>query len=194
MRTLNVLGCRPRKAHIVPIVAPDVISAFVNRDPGSIRAMYRDYGKLIFGVALKVLGDRSLAEEAAQETFAHAWKAAAHDGPGRDLGPWLATIALRTAVDVHRRAGRARPSDLSEDGRALVEFPPLVHRAYDVWEVRQALAQLPPEEQELVRLQHLEGFSPSQVAERLGIALGTVKSRSFRAHRRLAGWLGHLRE
>ena len=69
-----------------------------------------------------------------------------------------------------------------------------MERAYDVWEVRQALAQLPPEEQELVRLQHLEGFPQSQVAERLGVALGTVKSRSFRAHRRLAGLLGHLRD
>ena len=89
----------------MPIVAPDVVVGFINRDPGSVRAVYREYGKLVFGVALKVLDDRSLAEEAAQETFVRAWKAAAHFDPGRDLGPWLATIARRTAM---RRAPARR--------------------------------------------------------------------------------------
>jgi RNA polymerase sigma factor (sigma-70 family) len=65
---------------------------------------------------------------------------------------------------------------------------------YDVWEVREAMAHLPPEEQEIVRLQHLEGFTHAQIAERLGMPVGTVKSRSFRAHKRLAAMLGHLRE
>ena len=55
-------------------------------------------------------------------------------------------------------------------------------------------AQLPPEEATLVRLQHLEGLTQSEIAQRMGIALGTVKSRTFRAHRRLAGLLGHLRD
>jgi RNA polymerase sigma factor (sigma-70 family) len=178
----------------VPILAADVVVGFVNRDPGSVRAVYREYDKLVFGVALKVLGDRLLAEEAAQETFVRAWKAAARYDPGRELGPWLATIARRTAIDVHRRTSRARRCDLAEEDCALVEAPPSAERAYDVWEVRQALAQLPPEEREVVRLHHLEGFSLSNVAERLGVALGTVKSRSFRAHRRLAGLLGQLRD
>ncbi len=53
---------------------------------------------------------------------------------------------------------------------------------------------LPPDEQEVVRLQHLDGFTHAQIAERLGVAIGTVKSRSFRAHKRLAAMLGHLRE
>ena len=56
------------------------------------------------------------------------------------------------------------------------------------------MAQLPQEEQEIVRLQHLEGFTHAQIAERLGMPVGTVKSRSFRAHKRLAAMLGHLRE
>ncbi len=74
-----------------------------------------------------------------------------------------------------------------------MEILPSLERAYDVWEVRRALEQLAPEDAELVRLQHLVGLTQTEVAERLGLPLGTVKSRSFRAHRRLAGLLGHLR-
>jgi RNA polymerase sigma-70 factor (ECF subfamily) len=77
---------------------------------------------------------------------------------------------------------------------ALVTAPQSAEAVYDVWAVREAVAQLPADEQEVVRLQHLDGFTHTQIAEQLGIAAGTVKSRSFRAHRRLAELLGHLRE
>ena len=63
-----------------------------------------------------------------------------------------------------------------------------------MWEVRRAIDALDPEDAELVRLQHFEDLTHAQIAERLGIPVGTVKSRSFRVHRRLAGLLGHLRE
>ena len=59
--------------------------------------------------------------------------------------------------------------------------------------MREAVDDLPPDEHEVVRLQHLEGFSHTEIAERLGVPVGTVKSRSFRAHKRLAARLGHLR-
>ena len=60
--------------------------------------------------------------------------------------------------------------------------------------MRAAIDTLPPDEREIVRLQHLEELTHTEVAERLGVPVGTVKSRSFRAHKRLAGLLGHLRE
>ena len=72
--------------------------------------------------------------------------------------------------------------------------PESAERAYDVWAVREAVDGLPAEEREVVRLQHLEGLTQVEVAERLGIPLGTVKSRAHRAHARLAGRLGHLRD
>jgi RNA polymerase sigma factor (sigma-70 family) len=167
---------------------------FVNGDADAVRAVYREFGGLVYAIAFKALGDRALAEEATQETFVRAWRGAASYDPTRQLGPWLATIARRCAIDVHRRSVRGFHGPLDEDDPALVELPPSVERAYDIWEVRRAVAQLPPPEAELVRLQHLEGLTQAQVARRMGIALGTVKSRTFRAHRRLAGLLGHLRE
>jgi RNA polymerase sigma-70 factor (ECF subfamily) len=84
--------------------------------------------------------------------------------------------------------------EVAVDDPAIVQLPAGVDRAYDVWAVREAIDELPPDEREVVRLQHVEELTQSEVAERLGVPVGTVKSRSFRAHRRLAARLGHLRE
>ena len=170
---------------------------FRQGDPDAVRDVYRSHGRLVYAVALRVLGDRGLAEEATQLTFVKAWRAAQSFDESRELGPWLAAIARRVAIDLYRREA-VRSADPIEavpaDDPALVATPQSAETIYDVWEVRQAVAQLPPDEQEVVRLQHLDGFTHTQIAEQLGIAAGTVKSRSFRAHKRLAGLLGHLRE
>ena len=181
------------------MVDEGTVAAFRAGEPDAVRAVYREYGALVFAVAYRALGDRSLAEDASQQAFVQAWRAAQSFDPSRQLGPWLATIARRSAIDVHRReAARAHHS---LDARA--ENDPLspaeavsdgVDRAYDVWAVRAAIAELPPVERDVVRLQHLDGLTHTQIADQLGIPLGTVKSRSVRAHRRLAGRLGYLRE
>lgn len=178
------------------IVADPLLSRFAAGDEDAVRTVYRAYGRLVFAVAYKVLGDRGLAEEATQQAFLQAWRAAASFEPSKELGPWLATIARRAAIDVHRREARHAHSPLEDADPAapdLVSLPPSVDRIYDAWQVRQALSELSPDEANLVRLQHMEGLTQSQIAERLNIPVGTVKSRSFRAHRRLAGLLGHLR-
>lgn len=166
-------------------------------DPDAVRTVYRSYGRLVYAVAYRVLGDRGLAEEATQQAFLKAWRAAETLDEGREMGPWLATIARRVAIDVHRReAGRyaGQLESVAQADPALVTEPQSAEALYHVWEVRRAVAQLPPEEQEIVRLQHFEGLTHVQIAERLNLAPGTVKSRSFRAHKRLAVELGHLRE
>ena len=172
------------------------LAGFRDGDPDAVRAAYREYGRLVFAVAHKVLGDRGLAEEATQQAFVQAWRSARSFDPTRELGPWLATIARRVAIDVHRREARRahQPIDEVTSDPALVTLPESAEAAYEAWEVRRALDDLPAEEREVVRLQHLEGLSQSEVAQRLGVPIGTVKSRSFRAHRHLAARLGHLRE
>jgi RNA polymerase sigma factor (sigma-70 family) len=178
------------------VTDPVEVSRFVAGDEDAVRAVYRAYGRLVFAVAFKVLGDRALAEEATQQAFLQAWRAAASFEPSRELGPWLATIARRAAIDIHRREARHAHSTLEETDPAvsgLVSLPPSVDQIYDVWQVRQALDELSPQEADLVRLQHMEGLTHSEIAERLNLPVGTVKSRSFRAHRRLAALLGHLR-
>ncbi len=175
----------------------DLRARFRQGDPDAVREVYRSHGRLVYAVAYRVLGDRGLAEEATQQTFVKAWRAAQSFDERRELGPWLATIARRVAIDLYRREAHrsADPIESVPAGDpALVAAPQSAEAIYDVWEVRQAVAELPADEQEVVRLQHLDGFTHTQIAERLGVAVGTVKSRSFRAHKRLAALLGHLRE
>jgi RNA polymerase sigma factor (sigma-70 family) len=177
-------------------VDPVDLDAFRRRDPGAVRAMYRAYGRLVYSVAHRVLGRHELAEEAVQQTFVRAWQAADRIDVDRDPAPWLATIAKRVAIDVHRSEAR-RPATALDSvppgDRAVVTLPPELDTLDAVWNVRRAIDELPPDEATIVRMQHLDGMTHTEISEKLGVALGTVKSRSHRAHRNLAARLGHLR-
>jgi RNA polymerase sigma-70 factor, ECF subfamily len=150
----------------------------------------------VYAVAYRVLGRHDLAEEAVQQSFVRAWQAADRIDVDRDPSAWLATIAKRTAIDVYRREAR-RPAgalaDVPAHDRALVSLPPDFDALDAVWQVRRAIDELQPDESIVVRLQYLDGMTQTEIADSLGIALGTVKSRSHRAHKKLAARLGHLR-
>jgi RNA polymerase sigma-70 factor (ECF subfamily) len=201
----RIEGTRPvrqgRRAGRVParldLVDFAALEDFSRRDPSAVRAVYRAYGGLVYAVAHRVLGRPDLAEEAAQQTFVRAWQAADRLDPYRDPGPWLATIAKRAALDIHRREERRKTNaldDVSSDHPSIITLPPDVDAMDSVWQVRRAIEALPPEEAAVVRLQHLDGITHTEIAAKLGIAVGTVKSRSHRAHTKLAALLGHLRE
>lgn len=169
---------------------------FREGDPDAVRAAYAAYGRLVYGVAHRILGERGLSEEATQQTFLKAWRSAGSLDPARELGPWLATIGKRVSIDIYRRETRRAAGSLEDvpaDGRELSTAAFAVEQAHDIWEVRRAVSLLPGDERVVVRAQHFEGLTHEQIAARLGIPVGTVKSRSFRAHRRLASELGHLR-
>jgi RNA polymerase sigma-70 factor (ECF subfamily) len=184
------------RASVAAVTIDDggLATRFAAGDPDTIRAIYQSYGRLVHAVAYKVLGDVGLAEDATQQTFVQAWRAASSYDPSRALGAWLASIARRAAIDVYRRERRHRGVEVIDSSDpALVTAPPSVEQIYDVWEVRQALEKLPDQDRELIRMQHYGEFTHTEIASELEIPLGTVKSRSFRAHKRLAGLLGHLR-
>jgi RNA polymerase sigma-70 factor (ECF subfamily) len=192
-----ILGS-PRRvmASVATVVSDDggLAARFAAGDPDTIRVIYQRYGRLVHAAAYMVLGDARLAEDATQQTFLQAWRAAGSYDPSRALGAWLASIARRAAIDVYRRERRHRGVDAIDSSHpALVATPPSVEQIYDVWEVRRALEKLPDQDRELIRLQHYGELTHTEIASELEIPLGTVKSRSFRAHKRLAGLLGHLR-
>ena len=178
-------------------VGASVIAEFRRREPSGVRAFYGEYGRFVYAVEYRVLGRADLAEEATQQTFVRAWQAADRLDPDRNPAPWLATIAKRVAIDIHRREARrsaAALEDVAVDDPSVVTLPVDLATLDAVWHVRRAIEQLPPDEAAVVRLQHLDGLTHTEIAERLGIAVGTVKSRSHRAHGKLAALLGHLRE
>jgi RNA polymerase sigma factor (sigma-70 family) len=180
-------------------VSAAVLEAFRHREATAVRLVYREYGQLVYAVAHHVLGRHELAEEATQQTFVRAWQAADRVDIDRDPAPWLATIAKRVAIDIHRREAR-RPAQPSADivsivdrGQALMTQAPDGDSLDAVWRVRRAIDALSAEEASVVRLQHLDGMTHVEIAEKLGVPVGTVKSRSHRAHQRLSGLLGNLR-
>ena len=179
------------------MLTEDELRRFRAGESEAVRAVYREYGRLVYAVCRNQLASPQLAEEAAQQTFLKAWRSASTIEPGRDLAPWLATIARRTAIDVYRQESRETTSALEDvplNHPTMVTRDVPIERTYDVWQVRQALDELPEDERIIVQLQHLEGQTHAAIAERLRLPVGTVKSRSHRAHKKLAGRLGHLRE
>jgi RNA polymerase sigma-70 factor, ECF subfamily len=183
---------RPRKdATIEPVVAErlsdsELLKRIGEGDGNAFEQLYRRYARSVFGLALRRLGDRERAEEAVQETFASVWRSArsyrADRGPG---GPWLFTVARNAIVDRHRARGEpvaetpdAASSDAGPDERA--------ESSWVAWRVHRALEDLPDNERTVLELAYWSGLSQSEVADFLGIPLGTVKTRTRSALARLA--------
>lgn len=170
-----------------------VVEGFRNGDPESVRAVYRRHAGAVTTVARSIVRDPELAAEVVQQTFLKAWRAASNFDADRELAPWLYSIARRTAIDVLRT--ESRPTIGGHEPETDVGVTPLsFERTWEVFEVRQAIDDLPDDEREVVRLSHLAGLSHPEIAAQLEVPVGTVKSRSHRAHRRLAAALAHLRE
>ena len=82
------------------------VERFHAGDADAVRPVYAEFGRLVFAVSMRVLGQRELAEEATQQTFVQAWRSASSFEPGREMAPWLVTIARRAAIDIQRRERR----------------------------------------------------------------------------------------
>lgn len=167
---------------------PEVLERFRSGDEAAVKAVYDRFGGPIYALSLRILNDRDLAADATQMTFLKAWRAASTYDPDRSLAPWLYAIARRTAIDIYRKRSRAVPSDDVD----VVALPPGLETAWEVFEVRTALDQLPDDERNVVRMSHFDGLTHVEIAEQLGIPVGTVKSRSHRAHKRLVEMLQHV--
>ena len=171
----------------------EVIARFRAGDEDAIRTLYRSHRGAIFTVARSVTGDRELANDVVQQTFVKAWQASDRFRADGAVAPWLYAIARRTAVDAVRH--ERRPTIGGHDPEVDRGVPgPSFEQTWIVHEVREAIDSLPACEQDIVRLSHLAGVPHTEIARRLGLPVGTVKSRSVRAHRRLAERLAHLRE
>ena len=168
----------------------EVLERFRLGDEAAVKAVYDRFGGPVFALSMSILGDHGLAADATQQTFIKAWRAASTYDPERSFAPWIYAIARRTAIDLYRKRSRLVVSDEVD----VVSFPPGLETVWEVFEVRAALDRLPDEERQVVKLSHFDGFTHVEIAQRLDIPVGTVKSRSHRAHRRLVEMLKHVEE
>ncbi len=169
----------------------DLIARFRAGDEAAVRAIHQRYAGAVRTVARSMTSEPELVAEVVQQTFIKAWRAIDSFDPGRDFAPWLYSIARRTAIDVLRTEKRPTMGDHEPETDAAVTSISF-ERTWEIYEVRQAIDELPREEREVVRLSHLMGMTHPEIAERLGIPVGTVKSRSGRANKRLYVALQHL--
>ena len=158
-----------------------------DRSGDELRELYRRYAPELFGFATSALGgDRELAEEVVQDVFAQLWRHAEdYDQRRASVRTWLYAIARNRIIDAHRRAA-ARPRR-AEDGplNSAAEMDEALDHAVLRWQVAAALARLSPVHREVIRLAHFGGLTMREIAERTGVPLGTVKSRTSYALRHL---------
>jgi RNA polymerase sigma-70 factor (ECF subfamily) len=166
---------------------------FHDQDGRALEEVYDSYQHAVWSVVRLITRADHLAQEAVQDTFVRAWQAAGQYDPSRDLGPWLLTIARHAALDLLRRELRPTRGGHEAEQDAAVEDPGL-ERVWTAWQVTRAVDRLNDDEALIIRLTFFEELTQSEIAERVGVPLGTVKSRSSRAHKRLAQLLAHLRE
>jgi RNA polymerase sigma-70 factor (ECF subfamily) len=155
-------------------------------DESAYEKLYRRYARAVFGLALRRLGDRGRAEDAVQETFVSIWRSAGTYRPERGPGaPWIYGVARNAVVD-RARARREEAAETPETASLEAQPDEEAEAAWVRWRVHRALEALPESEREVIALAYWSGLSQSEVAERLGIPLGTVKTRTRSALRRLA--------
>jgi RNA polymerase sigma-70 factor, ECF subfamily len=170
-----------------------VVALVARSDQSALAELYDRFGRLAYGVALRVLRDEKLAEDAVQEGFLAAWRTADRFMPERaKASTWVLTLVHRRAVDLVRREERRRAESLPDDvGHASTESA-----EDDAWlrfereRVQAALQRLPDQQREALELAYYGGFTQSELAERLGQPVGTIKSRMFAGLTRLRELLG----
>jgi len=155
-------------------------------DAGAFELLYHRYSRPVFGLALRRLGERMRAEDAVQETFASIWRSARTYRPERGPGaPWLYAVARNAIVD--RARNKSEPAAEVPD-TASPELGPQdrAEASYVSWRVHRALEELPRSERDVLELAYWGEMSQSEVADFLGIPLGTVKTRTRSALMKLA--------
>ena len=169
----------------------ELIADVAEGDRDAFEELHRRYARSVLGIALRRMGDRGRAEDATQETFASIWRSAARFDPERgEATSWLYTVARNAVVDGLRRR-REPPVDEAPELPATDPGPDdAAESAWVAWRVHRALETLPEQERSLVELAYWSGLSQSEIAQYLDVPLGTVKTRTRSALRRLADELG----
>jgi RNA polymerase sigma-70 factor, ECF subfamily len=177
----------------VPRTDEELLAAISTGDERALADLYDRFGRVAYGLALRVVRDPALAQDAVQDAFLAAWRtAASFDRRRGKAQTWVLTLVHRRAVDLVRREDRRRAEQLADDAPAAASAGIDEEAALREQRrtVQAALARLPPDQREALELAYYGGLTQAELADRLGIPLGTVKSRVFAGLARLRDLLG----
>jgi RNA polymerase sigma-70 factor (ECF subfamily) len=156
-------------------------------DDGALAELYDRFGHVAYGLALRIVRDPTLAEDAVQDAFLAVWRSAGRFVPERaKASTWILTLVHRRAVDIVRREEPRRTEPLEtapQTNAGLTEDEAWLRLQRT--RVQEALRRLPDQQREALELAYYGGFTQSQLADRLGEPLGTIKSRMFAGLARL---------
>jgi RNA polymerase sigma-70 factor (ECF subfamily) len=172
-----------------------LVQGLRKNDRDSLAAVYDAYGAMAYGLALKLLGSRTEAEDVVQESFLALWRQAQRIDPARGLRSYLLSIVHNRAVDRVRRRARRPEAVLDIDAPipATTDDPAdTVTRIAEGAAVRAALIALPADQRQTVELVYFRGLTLNETANRMRVPLGTAKSRLRLALGRLRQELGTL--
>ena len=165
-----------------------VVALVARSDEQALAELYDRFGRVAYGLALRILRDDALAEDAVQDAFLAVWRRAETFMAERGkASTWLLTLVHRRAVDLVRREERRRtePLEAAREPQGERAADDAVWLRFERERVQQALRQLPDQQREALELAYYGGFTQSELAERLGQPVGTIKSRMFSGVSRL---------
>jgi RNA polymerase sigma-70 factor (ECF subfamily) len=154
-------------------------------DDRALSELYKRYSRPVYATGIRLLGDAHLAEELVQDAFTTVWRRArSFDSSRASFATWLYRITRNRAVDLNRRR-QTRPLSGGEEPLRNVSGGPEPEASVDGWDVARALSRIPEEHREVLTLAYFEGLSQREISQRTGIPLGTIKSRTMAALKRL---------
>jgi RNA polymerase sigma factor (sigma-70 family) len=165
-----------------------LLSLVASSDEQALAELYDRFGRVAYGLALRVLRDEALAQDAVQEAFLAIWRNADRFLAERaKASTWILTLVHRRAVDLVRREDRRRaePLESATEPAAVETVEDEATLGFQRRVVQEALRRLPPEQREALELGYYGGLTQSELAERLDQPLGTIKSRMFTGLNRL---------
>jgi RNA polymerase sigma factor (sigma-70 family) len=178
----------------------ELIRRLSHGDEDAFRGLFGRYAPSAKALALRVVRQSHLAEEIVQEAFLAVWRnPGAYDADLGSVRSWLMGMVHHRAVDLVRReeAYRRRAEDsiplvISEEADHADDVVEALGLPQERRVVRAALEELPPEQRDVITSMYFDGLTQSQIAEKTGLPLGTVKSRTLLGMRRLRASLGGL--
>jgi len=165
----------------------ELVAAAARGDRDALAELYDRHGGVMLGLGLRILGDRGEAEELLHDVFLEAWKRAGDYDPSRgSVRAWLLLRMRSRSLDRVKSAARSRTAAVGEKVEAAAgSEPATAGEQADAQRVHGALAELPEEQRRVLELGYFSGLSCSEMAESLGVPIGTVKSRLHAALKKL---------
>jgi RNA polymerase sigma-70 factor (ECF subfamily) len=176
-RTLDTQGTAAEETEAMQMDDAELLEAVASQDQRAMAALFDKYSRLVYSISLRVLREPDLAEDVMQEVLLQVWRQPGGFVSQRgSLGAWLAVVARNRSIDVIRRRARLTPL---ED--MVLPEPRNLQRAVEenhlMDQVRVAVHTLPEEQQAPLHMAYFEGLTHTEISERTGTPLGTVKTR-----------------